>query len=89
MKSWCHANAQPVCRALLSPIPCSAVLLEEAAEINEAAVVAALPATAQRLVMIGDHEQLRPKVNSFKLQARRPVTKCHSALLIAVLLPPF
>lgn len=54
----------------MAAIPFQGVLVEEAAEIVELHVLAAMPATAQRLVMIGDHQQLRPKVNSYDLQAR-------------------
>ena len=59
-----------LCRALLAPIEFATVMLEEAAEINEAPVLAALPRSVERLVMIGDHKQLRPQINSFKLQVR-------------------
>lgn len=55
-------------RKMMASIPFTAILVEEAAEIVEAHVVAALPATAQRLIMIGDHQQLRPKVNNYDLQ---------------------
>eukprot|EP00892_Ulva_mutabilis_P000792 jgi/Ulvmu1/10713/UM067_0040.1 len=54
----------------MSSIPFTAVLVEEAAEIVEAHVIAALPGTAQRLIMIGDHKQLRPKVNQNDLQVQ-------------------
>lgn len=52
----------------MAAIPFTAVLVEEAAEIVEAHVVAALPSSATRLIMIGDHQQLRPKVNQYDLQ---------------------
>jgi superfamily I DNA and/or RNA helicase len=44
-------------------------MVEEAAETLEPLVLASLPPTAERLIMIGDHQQLRPKVQSYKLQA--------------------
>lgn len=47
-------------------------MVEEAAEIMEPHVLAALPATTARLIMIGDHLQLRPKVNSRHLQVGPP-----------------
>ena len=46
------------------------MLLEEAAEILESHVLASLPAAPQRLIQIGDHLQLRGKVNSYILQVR-------------------
>lgn len=38
------------------------IIVEEAAEILEAQLLAVLPADAQHLIMIGDHKQLRPQV---------------------------
>ena len=58
-----------MCRDQLAAIPFTGVLVEEAAEIVEPHVIAALPPTAKQLIMIGDHQQLRPKVNSYSLQA--------------------
>jgi hypothetical protein len=43
-------------------------MVEEAAEIVEPHVVAAIPPSAKRLIMIGDHQQLRPKFNNYELQ---------------------
>lgn len=41
---------------------CEVVIVEEAAEILEAHVLACLTSHVKHLVMIGDHKQLRPKV---------------------------
>ena len=60
------------CSKALAEIPFSSVMVEEAAEIMEPHVLAALPRTAERLIMIGDHLQLRPKVNAMHLQVRTP-----------------
>lgn len=68
MLSGQAGNDEASCRNMMAAIPFAAVLVEEAAEIVEAHVIAALPATAQRLIMIGDHKQLRPKVNQYGLQ---------------------
>lgn len=43
------------------------VLVEEAGEILESHVITALGPQTQQLILIGDHEQLRPKVNNYKL----------------------
>ena len=43
------------------------ILLEEAGEILESHVLAAMTERTKQLVMIGDHLQLRPKVNSYAL----------------------
>jgi superfamily I DNA and/or RNA helicase len=43
------------------------VLVEEASEILEAYVLSNLTESTQQLILIGDHLQLRPKVEDFKL----------------------
>ncbi|RXG58928.1 NFX1-type zinc finger-containing protein 1, partial [Armadillidium vulgare] len=43
------------------------VVVEEAAEILEAHVVTSLSEKCQHLILIGDHQQLRPKPNVFEL----------------------
>ncbi|KAJ0421665.1 P-loop containing nucleoside triphosphate hydrolase protein [Aspergillus carlsbadensis] len=43
------------------------VLLEEAGEILESHVLTALGSHTKQLIMIGDHQQLRPKINSYNL----------------------
>ena len=43
------------------------MVVEEAGEVLEAHVLAALPPSIQHLVMIGDHEQLRPKPATHEL----------------------
>ncbi|XP_066939877.1 NFX1-type zinc finger-containing protein 1-like [Macrobrachium rosenbergii] len=46
------------------------VIIEEAAEILEAHVIAALTAKCQHLIMIGDHQQLRPSATVFELATK-------------------
>jgi hypothetical protein len=45
------------------------VVVEEAGEVLEAHVLAALSRATEHLIMVGDHEQLRPKPNRYELQA--------------------
>lgn len=52
---------------LLSP---AVVLVEEAAEILEPQVLASLNSDLQHLILIGDHQQLRPQVESYELEIR-------------------
>lgn len=47
------------------------VLLEEAGEILESHVLTALSPETKHLIMIGDHLQLRPKVNSYALSLEK------------------
>ncbi|XP_030831567.1 NFX1-type zinc finger-containing protein 1-like [Strongylocentrotus purpuratus] len=43
------------------------VVVEEAAEVLEAHIITALNASCQQLILIGDHQQLRPKPNVYYL----------------------
>ena len=43
------------------------VIVEEAAEVLESHIVSALNADTQHLILIGDHEQLRPNPNDYDL----------------------
>ena len=44
------------------------VIVEEAAEILEPSLIAALNEKIEHLVLIGDHQQLRPKVDTYELR---------------------
>ena len=43
------------------------IIVEEAGEILESHVLTALSSNAKHLVLIGDHQQLRPKINNYAL----------------------
>lgn len=47
------------------------VMVEEAGEILESHVITALGPQTQQLILIGDHKQLRPKVNNYKLTVEK------------------
>lgn len=47
------------------------VLLEEAGEILESHVLTAIGSETKQLVLIGDHQQLRPKINSYALSVEK------------------
>ncbi|KAH7098453.1 P-loop containing nucleoside triphosphate hydrolase protein [Auriculariales sp. MPI-PUGE-AT-0066] len=47
------------------------LLVEEAGEILEAHVLTALGAGTQQMILIGDHQQLRPKVNNYALTVEK------------------
>ncbi len=42
-------------------------IVEEAAEVLEPQIIAALSEHTQHLILIGDHQQLRPKTNSYEI----------------------
>ncbi|CAI7567741.1 unnamed protein product [Penicillium glandicola] len=47
------------------------VLLEEAGEILESHVLTAMTPETKHLILIGDHQQLRPKINSYSLSIEK------------------
>ncbi|KAK1749921.1 helicase required for RNAi-mediated heterochromatin assembly 1 [Echria macrotheca] len=47
------------------------VLVEEAGEILESHILTALAPTVQHLVLVGDHKQLRPKINNYDLSVEK------------------
>ena len=49
------------------------VIVEEAGEVFEAHILASLAPTTEHLILIGDHEQLRPKPQLYALQASLPL----------------
>lgn len=56
---------------LLADVNFPVVVVEEAAEILEPQLLAALPPSCKQLVLIGDHFQLRPKIQTFQLGRER------------------
>ena len=47
------------------------ILVEEAGEILESHIITALSSSTRQLTLIGDHQQLRPKVNNYALTGER------------------
>ena len=47
------------------------IIVEEAGEILESHILSALSADTKRLVLIGDHKQLRPKINNYALSVEK------------------
>ncbi|KIX03284.1 uncharacterized protein Z518_06836 [Rhinocladiella mackenziei CBS 650.93] len=47
------------------------ILVEEAGEILESHVLTAMTADTRQLILIGDHKQLRPKVNNYSLTVEK------------------
>ena len=56
--------------ALIRDLGCKIVIAEEAAEVQESHIVSVLPASCQHLILIGDHQQLRPKSTSYELELK-------------------
>lgn len=63
----CTTTKAAMCKHLLDDISAGVVLVEEAAEIFEAHILTSLSKNTKRLIMIGDHKQLRPKAQHYPL----------------------
>lgn len=55
---------------ILQGLGAKVIIIEEAAEIFEAHTVACLTDKVEKLILIGDHQQLRPKVSYYPLTKR-------------------
>ena len=53
--------------AILQKLRPKIIIVEEAAEVLECHIVTTLTASTQQVIMIGDHQQLRPKPNDYRL----------------------
>ena len=54
--------------SLIQKLGPKVVLVEEAAEILEPCLIAAISSSTEHLILIGDHKQLRPSVDTYKLR---------------------
>ncbi len=52
---------------ILKNVNAEVVMVEEAAEVLESHIVTALTRSTKQLILIGDHQQLRPSTNVFEL----------------------
>ncbi|XP_060580714.1 NFX1-type zinc finger-containing protein 1-like [Ruditapes philippinarum] len=66
MTTSCAARYQAVLRDISPRI----VIVEEAAEVLEAHIVTTLSKSCEHLILIGDHKQLRPNPNVYRLAIR-------------------
>ncbi|CAG9824500.1 unnamed protein product [Phaedon cochleariae] len=60
------ARLQSSLQVLKSPI----VIVEEAAEVLEAHIISALTVHCKHLILIGDHQQLKPSAADFKIETK-------------------
>ncbi|CAE6531432.1 unnamed protein product [Rhizoctonia solani] len=60
--------------ALLSGVEPKVMIVEEAGQVLESHILASLVESVQHIIMIGDPQQLRPSVNSYKLATDNPHT---------------
>ncbi|KAL3275522.1 hypothetical protein HHI36_020281 [Cryptolaemus montrouzieri] len=52
----------------LQMIKCPIVIVEEAAEVLEAHIVTSLTKDCEQLILIGDHQQLKPSTSSYRIE---------------------
>eukprot|EP01041_Mallomonas_annulata_P005723 gene5723-11565_t len=64
----CTTTSAAKNKSLLADVQLNAIMIEEAAEILEAHVLTTLTPSVKALIMIGDHKQLRPKLEHFDLR---------------------
>ncbi|KAL6234576.1 hypothetical protein BDW75DRAFT_251397 [Aspergillus navahoensis] len=67
----CTTTAAAMHATDLSAISPGIVLVEEAGEILESHVLTAIGSHTKQLIMIGDHQQLRPKINNYALSVEK------------------
>ncbi|KAK1966836.1 ATPase [Colletotrichum sublineola] len=67
----CTTTAAAKYKSLIKAAKPDIVLVEEAGEILEAHVLTALHSETSQLILIGDHKQLRPKINNYKLSVEK------------------
>lgn len=67
----CTTTAAANYTAALHKVSPGVVLVEEAGEILESHILTAMTLDTKQLVLIGDHKQLRPKVNNYTLTVEK------------------
>ncbi|KFA80339.1 hypothetical protein S40288_08438 [Stachybotrys chartarum IBT 40288] len=67
----CTTTGASMYQSIIKTATPDVVLVEEAGEILEAHVITALGPSVKQLTLIGDHKQLRPKVNNYKLTVEK------------------
>ena len=63
----CTTTGAAMYKSMIEGAKPTVVIVEEAAEILEAHVLTSLQPNTKHLIMIGDHKQLRPKVDTYEL----------------------
>lgn len=67
----CTTTAAAMYSNLITAARIDVVMVEEAGEIQESHVLTALTPSVKQLIQIGDHKQLRPKINNFDLTVEK------------------
>lgn len=67
----CTTTAAAIYSDLIRSAKVDVVLVEEAGEVMESHILTALSPSVKQLIQIGDHKQLRPKVNNYALSVEK------------------
>lgn len=67
----CTTTAAAKYTRLITSAQPDIVLVEEAGEIQESHILTALTPSVKQLIQIGDHKQLRPKINNYQLTVEK------------------
>ncbi|KAK6193303.1 hypothetical protein LQW54_012604 [Pestalotiopsis sp. IQ-011] len=67
----CTTTAAAMQNKIIRAAEPDVVIVEEAAEIREAHILTALAPSVKQLITIGDHKQLRPKVDNYALTVEK------------------
>ena len=67
----CTTTAAAIYSQLLQSVSPGVILVEEAGEILESHILTALSPKTKKLIMIGDHKQLRPRVSNHALTVEK------------------
>ncbi|KZT25311.1 P-loop containing nucleoside triphosphate hydrolase protein [Neolentinus lepideus HHB14362 ss-1] len=67
----CTTTGAAIYRQAIRAADVDIVLVEEAGEILESHILTALSPKTEQLILIGDHKQLRPKVNNYTLTVEK------------------
>ncbi|KAG0357837.1 hypothetical protein BGZ54_000164, partial [Gamsiella multidivaricata] len=68
-------NGAAKLQTLISAVAPKIIICEEAGEVLESHILAALSASTQHLVLIGDHKQLRPQIETYTLSSDSTIGK--------------
>ena len=64
------------------------VIVEEAAEVLEAHIVTSMPETTEHLILIGDHQQLKPSPTVYDLAKNYKLDMSLFERMVSIILRP-
>ncbi|KAF9281867.1 hypothetical protein BGZ68_006340 [Mortierella alpina] len=71
-------NGSAKSQSLFGALAPSIIICEEAGEVLESHILAALSPSTQHLILIGDHEQLRPQIECYHLSSDSKIGENHN-----------